>query len=163
MPRCSLLKFIRPEQPTGISPFLLFRGCARDVCDLLRLRSPWLGSRSYYSPTAPVPPSLRLLFPSGSLIRCKPVQVYHHLISEELCFWRLFFRFGEGRPLHNAQSLTSCSVVEDRFSISSSTGFLMILPDILSFLRCSCRLESQFLMPLLHSGSFQLLFSTVGP
>jgi hypothetical protein len=30
------------------------------------------------SPTAPTAPSLRLLVPSSSLIRCEPVQVYHH-------------------------------------------------------------------------------------
>jgi hypothetical protein len=31
-----------------------------------------------YSPTVPAAPSLRPLVPSGYLIRCKPVQVYHH-------------------------------------------------------------------------------------
>jgi hypothetical protein len=54
------------------------KGCVCDVCDWPRLPFPWLGSHGDYSPTAPTAPSLRPLNLSGSLIRCKPVQVYHH-------------------------------------------------------------------------------------
>jgi hypothetical protein len=49
--------------------------CACDVCDRPRFPSLWLDSHGDYSPTAP---SLRPLVPNGSLIRCEPVQVYHH-------------------------------------------------------------------------------------
>jgi hypothetical protein len=89
----------------------------------------------------------------------------HHLLFREMCFGRLFFRFGGGRPLHNVQSLTSCSRVDDptiHFSISGSAVFLKLLPDALSYLTCSCRLAPRFLMPLLHSGPFYRLLSTVG-
>jgi hypothetical protein len=144
MPHCFLLKVAS----NGLQAYLRFffsEGCACDVCD-------W--PRGDYSPTAP---SLRQLVPSGSLIWCEPAHVYHHHLCSfrGLCFGRLFFRFGGDRPLHNVQSATSRSPVEDltiRFPISSSTVFLQILPDALSFLRRSYRLAPRFLMPILHSG-----------
>jgi hypothetical protein len=78
MLHCSLLKAIHPEWPTGVPPFLLFRGlCLRCLC-LVSPSSPWLGFHGDYSPTAPTAPSLRPLIPSDSLIRCQSVQVYHH-------------------------------------------------------------------------------------
>jgi hypothetical protein len=58
--------------------FFFSEGCAHDVCDRSHLLSLWLISHSDYSPTAPAAPSLRGLITSGSLIRCKPVQVYYH-------------------------------------------------------------------------------------
>jgi hypothetical protein len=70
MLHCSLLKAICPKWPTGVPPFLLFWG----LC-LVSPSSLWLSLHGVYSPTAP---SLRPLIPSGSLIRCEAVQVYHH-------------------------------------------------------------------------------------
>jgi hypothetical protein len=58
--------------------FFFSEGCACDVCDWLQLPSPWFNSHGDYSPTALIAPSLRLLVPSGSLIRYEPVQMYHH-------------------------------------------------------------------------------------
>jgi hypothetical protein len=59
---------------TTISSFLR-AVLAMSVLDLIFL---WFGLHSVYSPTAP---SLRSLIPNGSLIRCKPVQAYHHHLS----------------------------------------------------------------------------------
>jgi hypothetical protein len=44
-----------------------------------------------------------------------------------------------------------------------STDFLQIPPDILSFLRCSCRLAPWSFIPLLHSNLFRHLLLTIGP
>jgi hypothetical protein len=76
MSHCSLLKAIHPELPTGVTPFLLFRGLCLWCLWLVSLS--WLGLHDIYSPTSPAAPSLSLLIPRGSPIRCKPVQVYHH-------------------------------------------------------------------------------------
>jgi hypothetical protein len=66
--------------------FFFSKSCTCDVCDRSRLPSSWLGSHGDYS-TAPAAPSLRPLIPSGSLIRYKPVQVYHHhYLFQVLCF-----------------------------------------------------------------------------
>jgi hypothetical protein len=48
------------------------------------LLSPWLISQGDYSPTAPTAPSLRPYFPSGSLISCEPLQVYHHHLRSKV-------------------------------------------------------------------------------
>jgi hypothetical protein len=56
----------------------LSEGRACDVCSWFQLSLPWLGSHSDYSATAPAAPSLKLLIPSGSLVRCLSVQVYYH-------------------------------------------------------------------------------------
>jgi hypothetical protein len=58
--------------------FFFSEGCACDVCNRPRITSQWHGSHCDYSPSAPAAPSLRQLVPSGSLIRCDPVQMYHH-------------------------------------------------------------------------------------
>jgi hypothetical protein len=100
------------------------------ICDQSRLPSPWFSSHSRYSPTAPAVPSLRPFIPSGSLIRCKPVQMYHHhptfliggdessesgqssYISSSYSVCSLLFCFGGGLPFHNVQSLTFCNLLE---------------------------------------------------
>jgi hypothetical protein len=61
------------------------KGCACDVCDRPCLPSPLLSSHGDYSSTAPAVPSLRPLIPSGSLISCKPVQLYHHHLIFRQC------------------------------------------------------------------------------
>jgi hypothetical protein len=79
----SLTLFV-PNTLHAYRHFLFSAGCAFDVCDRPLLSSPWLDFCSDYSPTAPATPSSRALAPSGSLMRCEPVQVYHrHLISED--------------------------------------------------------------------------------
>jgi hypothetical protein len=101
---CHMAPSSRLFVPKAYRYFFFSEGCACDVCDRRRLPSPWLSFRSDYSPAAP---SLRPLVMSGSLIRCVPVQVYHlHHLFRGLCLGRLFFRFGGGRHLHDAQSLT---------------------------------------------------------
>jgi hypothetical protein len=55
--------------------FFFSEGYACDICVRPRPPSMWLGSHGDYSPSAP---SLRPVIPSSSLIRCDPVQVYHH-------------------------------------------------------------------------------------
>jgi hypothetical protein len=77
MLHCSLFKTIRHERPTGI-PSFLFRGLNLQRLCLVSPSSLWHGLNSVYFPTAPVAPSLRPLIQSGSLTRCKLVQVYHH-------------------------------------------------------------------------------------
>jgi hypothetical protein len=49
---CSLLKVIRPEEPTGIRPFLLFRRLRLWRLCLYHLSSSWLVSHGDYSPSA---------------------------------------------------------------------------------------------------------------
>jgi hypothetical protein len=59
-------------------------------------------SRTLYSngSTHHIVPSLRILVPNS-------LQTYRHFfLFRGLYFWRLFFRFGGGRPLHNVQSLS---------------------------------------------------------
>jgi hypothetical protein len=99
----------------------------------------------------------------------------------------LFFHFGGGQPLHNVQSLIFCSLMEVLTVFFANSNLwvcplasynvsllprhgshlllhpLMLLPVILSFLRCSCHLALRFLMPLLHSGLFHRLFSDISP
>jgi hypothetical protein len=77
MPNCSLLKAIHPEWATGVPTFLLLWGlCSRRMC--LVSYSLGLSLHGVYSQTAPSAPSLRQPVLSCSLIRCGPVQVYHH-------------------------------------------------------------------------------------
>jgi hypothetical protein len=63
--------------PNGLQAyrnFLFFQGCACDVCDRSHLPSRGSAFRDVTAPAAPSSPRL----PSGSLIRCQSVQVYHH-------------------------------------------------------------------------------------
>jgi hypothetical protein len=55
--------------------FFFSESCTCNICDQPCLPSPWLSSHGDCSPTAP---SLRSLVLSGSLIKWKVVQVYHH-------------------------------------------------------------------------------------
>jgi hypothetical protein len=69
---------LRPFAPNSLHAyrhFFLSEGWACDICDWPHFSLPWLDSHGDYSPT---PPSLKSLVPSGSLIRCQSVQVYHH-------------------------------------------------------------------------------------
>jgi hypothetical protein len=96
--------------------------------------------------------------------------------------WTTFFHFGEGRPLHNAQSMTFLSggdrplykiqflifrnpleILVARFENSDPKAFLSDFFDVHSILRRSCHLLPGFLMPLLRSGNFQRLFPNVCP
>jgi hypothetical protein len=61
---------------TAISPFLR-AVLATSVIGLTFLPIAWLFCGVYF-PTAPAAPSLRPLVPSGSLIVCQLIQVYHH-------------------------------------------------------------------------------------
>jgi hypothetical protein len=70
-----------PNSLQAYRHFFFSKGCACDVCDWSQLPSPWLISHGDYSPTAPTAPSLRLLVPSGSLIGCQSLQVYHHHLA----------------------------------------------------------------------------------
>jgi hypothetical protein len=71
MLHCSLLKAIRPEWPTGIPQFFLFRGlCLWHLC-LVSSSSLWFGFHGVYSPTTRAAPSLRPLIPSSFLIKCR--------------------------------------------------------------------------------------------
>jgi hypothetical protein len=58
-------------------PFFFSEGHACDACDQCHLSPLWLSSPGDYTLTAPPVSSLRLI-PSGSMIRCELVQVYHH-------------------------------------------------------------------------------------
>jgi hypothetical protein len=58
--------------------FFFTKSCVCNVCDQPSLPSPWLGFHNDYSATASAATSLRPNFPTGSLKRCEPVQVYHH-------------------------------------------------------------------------------------
>jgi hypothetical protein len=72
------LRIFVPNSLQAYYHFFYSEGCACDVCDRPRLPSPWLGSHGDESSTPPAAPSLRPLVPSRSLMRCEPVQVYHH-------------------------------------------------------------------------------------
>jgi hypothetical protein len=93
--------------------FFFSKSCSCDICDWSHLPSLWLGSRDDYSPTVLTAPSSRSLVPSCSLIRCEPVQVYHHHLCSRAVLWTSLLSFQRGAPLHNVQSVTSCSPVED--------------------------------------------------
>jgi hypothetical protein len=74
----------------------------------------------------------------------------------------LFFCFKGGQPLHNAQSCIFHSlmkVLTNCFIPSRSAVFLNTLPDILSFLRCSCSFKSWSL----HSLCVRYLLLNVHP
>jgi hypothetical protein len=64
--------------------------CACDICNQYHLPSLWFVSHSDRSPIAPTAPALRPLIPSSSLIRCKPVQVYHHQPLSRVPFWSVW-------------------------------------------------------------------------
>jgi hypothetical protein len=101
-------------------------GCACDVCDRPHLPSPWHSYLGDYSPTAPAAPS-----------KCTTI-----IIFSEGCALDVSSFVSEG-PIPPQCPVTR-SPVEDqiiRFPISSSAVFLQILPEVLSFLRRSCRLE----------------------
>jgi hypothetical protein len=69
-----------------------------------------------------------------------------------------FFSFIMGRLLHNIQFLIFRNLTEDLvfcLTISSLKVFLKILPAVFSFLRRSCCLMLQSLIPLLHSSFAQ--------
>jgi hypothetical protein len=146
--------------------------------------SPWLGFHGDYSPTIPASPSLRLFVPNGSLIGCQSIQVYHHhpsfsisggkttysgrcsYISGSYSVFSLFFRFREGRPLHNVLTFIFQILIEGstlHYTISSTTSFPKILPDVLSLSRSSCSFKSWSLIPLFHSGFARHLFPDIHP
>jgi hypothetical protein len=83
------------------------------------------------------------------------------VVFRGLFSWRFFLCLGGARPLHDAQSLTTRSPVED--PISSSPAFLKIMPDALSFLRRSCHLRPWCIMPLFRLGCARRQFSNVCP
>jgi hypothetical protein len=125
---------------------------------------------------------LKLLDPSGSLIRCQSVQVYHHPPfpvgagrrfesgDAPLHLWLLLcvqslllFQRGPTLPqcpdTHFLQSKGS----PDCFAISSPTVRLKVLLSVLLFPRCIRSFTPQFLMLLLHSGHARCLFPNVCP
>jgi hypothetical protein len=73
----SLLLFFSNSQEAN-SHFFFSESWDYEICNRPRLHSLWLDSRGDYSPKAPVAPSLRSLVPSGFLISCELVKVYHH-------------------------------------------------------------------------------------
>jgi hypothetical protein len=89
--------------------------------------------------------------------------VYHHNPFWRLYFWCLFI--SEGGPTPPQCPVTFCSPVDDpttHLSIFSSLVSLNILPDVLSFPRCSCCLAPWSFISLLYSGSLHPLFWTLG-
>jgi hypothetical protein len=155
---CSLLKDLR----TAIYSFP--KGCVGDVCD--RSRLPSHGSVFMVI-------SLQLLPPSGRSSRAVPSYSASQSRCATIIFLRLvqskvprvisapasmvlttcavsFFHFWGGQPLHNVQSFILHSLMEVLtiyLTTSSSTVFLKILPDVLSFLRRSCFFMSCSLIP----------------
>jgi hypothetical protein len=109
--------------------FFFSKGCACDICVWPHLPFLWLGRCGDYCPTTPTAPSLRLLVASGSLIRCEPVQVYHHhhfFLFLGLCFGHLCFCFGGGWPL-TMSSHSPCTVKDP--TIHFFNLLLYILPE----------------------------------
>jgi hypothetical protein len=72
------LRLFFPNSIQAYRHFFFSEDCACNVCDRLHLPFLWLCSHDDYSPTAPAAPSLRPLVSISTLIRCEPVQVYHH-------------------------------------------------------------------------------------
>jgi hypothetical protein len=155
---CSLLKAIRPEKPTGVPPFLHFRG----LC-LWRLWSA--------SPSFPVARFSRRLLSNCSLCSLLkaarpewfPDKVWASagvpptsLFFSQVCALDVSSFISEGATPTQCPVTHFRSPVEDptsRFSIFSSTVFLNILPDVPSFLRRGCRLAPLQFIPLLQSVS----------
>lgn len=78
----------------------------------------------------------------------------------------LYFHFGGGWPLYIVYSLIFQILKEDLtvcLTISSQIVFPKILPDVLSFLRCSCFFKSQSFVPLMPSSFAQCLFLNICP
>jgi hypothetical protein len=80
----------------------------------------------------------------------------------------LFVRAKVSRVVNAPTStdLTPCAViffVPKGTNHSSSTAFLEILPDVLSFFRHSCFFKSQFLMPFFPLGFARHLFLKFSP
>jgi hypothetical protein len=139
--------------------------------------------------TALAAPSLIPLVPSGSLINCQSVQVCHHYpsfpigagktsergrcsyISSSYSVRSPFFRFGGGRPLHDASTPIFRISTEDPAANLTTTSAKVCLGASLTFLfmnvfffpRCSCCFGLRFLMPLLHFCSARCLISNLGP
>jgi hypothetical protein len=75
---CPSLRPFVPNSLQACRHYFFSDSCVCDVCDRSHLLPCCSAFRGVYSPTAPVAPSLRPLVPSGSIIGCQSVQVYHH-------------------------------------------------------------------------------------
>jgi hypothetical protein len=157
MPHCSTLRLFVPNGLQVYHNFFFSEGCACDACDWPRFPSLWLSSCGDYSPTAPAAPSSRPLIPSSSLIRCKPVQVYHHHLCSfpRAMLWAPLLLFWRGPTPPQCQP-TSHSPVE-------GPTIRFLIPNSAFFLRHSCRFAPQSFIPLLRSWIFCHFFSAVGP
>jgi hypothetical protein len=80
------LRLFRPEQPSGVSPFLSSLGSACKFTSLY-LGSGFSISRRYKSTTATSAPFLGQLIPSGSLVRCQSLRFI--AIIQILLLWSL--------------------------------------------------------------------------
>jgi hypothetical protein len=129
----------------------------------------------------PTAPSLRLLVPSGSMIRCQSVQLYHHHLPlvgvgkssrTDQCSYgygssavsSLFFCFGGASPLHNVLMPIFHSLIENsttHFTTSSPIICPRALLNALWLPGHSCRLVPQSFSPLLHFGHGCRLLSSI--
>jgi hypothetical protein len=175
------LRLFVPNKLQAYRHFFFSKDGACSICD--RSHFPTRGSafRGVHSPIVPAALSLRQHVPVGFLIRCQSVQdFYHHPASPigegklpkmagaptftSLTPRAVCFPFRRGRPLHSVSTLIFHILTEDpaiRFTISSTRVFLKVLLNYL--LLRSCCLGPLSLIPLLHSGPFQHLFSYVLP
>lgn len=101
------LRLILLNSPQICCHFFFSKCCACDVCDQSCPPFLWLDSQGDYPPTAP---SLRPPIPSGSLIRCQSVQVYHQHPS---------FPIGVGKSSESGQ----CSYISDPFKLLVASSF----------------------------------------
>jgi hypothetical protein len=118
---CSLLKAVHPEQPIGVSLFLLFRGFCSWHLLVAQSFPQWQLSNRYHRsllkcacPEVLVylgaSPSSRVFLPNGGgkIIpsgRCTHISSSTYTNSAST----FFFSFGGGWPLHNIWSLFPCS------------------------------------------------------
>jgi hypothetical protein len=161
-----------PNSLQAYRHFFFSEGCACDNCNQPRLPSLWLSSHGDYSPTAP---SLRPLVLSSFLIRCKPVQVYHHQLRSRVPFHSVQAkvpRVGDAptslalKLLVNVQSLTSHNPMEiptTYFMTSSLKVCLTVLVNALLLPRHSYCFRPQFLIPLFRFCCVRCLFSNFSP
>lgn len=111
--------------------------------------------------------------PSG---QCSPISSSSYAKAESM----VFFCFGGGEPLHNVhfifshsrvgqplpsvQSLTFHSLLDILaacFTNSNLKAVLLNPSDVLSIVRCSCHLVPGSFIPILHSGPFESLFTSI--